>query len=509
MTGAAHVFAFRGDITHLACDAWVLPTDKELHLTAAWAGVPGIERRFEVSAGFRSGEVLAEQLPGHVGDAAVPILTAVPYSGGDSYSDDVDRRVVAGLTVGAEVSRRRTSDRRRSRALVALPLFGTSGGGGGAARGEFIGRLLATARRVAEEEQVDVALVLRSEADEALAQRIRREDAGAWAALPSELSDIARRLAESARRGVLVPFMGAGVSFTAGLPLWGPLMTALSEEGGLDPELREQFGELDVLDQAVVVRQLFEEKQEDFRAAIAARTNADRYGLAPVLLAGLRPREAVTLNYDGLYELASRDLGDPVTVLPEDPADPERRWLLKLHGSVSQPETVVLTRDDYLAFGKARAALASLAKAMLLTRHLLFVGFGFSDDHFHELMHEVREVLPAERRGSRRLGTALMLRSDPLQDRLWRDDVQFVPMTDGPDGGEGRLLEILLDKVLAHARTAGQFFLDDRYAHALSEDERRLKARILELVAATGEGERGTSAWTDLDELLRSWGLDA
>ncbi|MFW0772756.1 SIR2 family NAD-dependent protein deacylase [Paenarthrobacter nitroguajacolicus] len=57
-------------------------------------------------------------------------------------------------------------------------------------------------------------------------------------------------------------------------------------------------------------------------------------------------------------------------------------WLLKLHGSVSKPDTIVLTRDDYLGFNSSRAALSALVKAHLLTHHLLFVGFGVADDHF-------------------------------------------------------------------------------------------------------------------------------
>jgi hypothetical protein len=507
MDSQSHVFAFRGNIKHLECDAWILPTDRKLSLTPAWLDVPAVDSRFRVSDAFREGDRFAEPLPGWSSDAAVPVLTAVPYEGSMTFSADVERRVVEGLDAAADVAAKRKSDRRRQRPLVALPLFGTGGGGAGAARGEFIGKILQTAREEAVRRQIDVALVLFGRADEALAQRIRREDATTWAALPDGLKVSALRLAEVARAGALVPFMGAGVSYTAGLPLWSDLVASLSEAGQLPPELRQSFAALDVLDQAVVLRRLFEKRGSDFRAAVVDLTSADRYGLAPVLLAGLRSREAVTLNYDALYELAAEDVGNPVTLLPDDPARADRGWLLKLHGSVSSPSSIVLTRDDYLSFGKARAALASLAKAMLLTRHLLFVGFGFRDDHFHELMHEVREVLPKDGPNPRKLGTALMLREDLMQRELWGHDVDLVAMPSADSVESGRHLEIMLDMVLAHAREAGDFFLDDKFQQALSDEELLLKQRILRFVDETSPAERRTAAWATLEESMRALGM--
>ena len=35
-TGTGHVFAFRGDLDRLACDAVLVPTDLQLHITRHW-----------------------------------------------------------------------------------------------------------------------------------------------------------------------------------------------------------------------------------------------------------------------------------------------------------------------------------------------------------------------------------------------------------------------------------------------------------------------------------------
>src|SRR5207244_1581616 len=68
-------------------------------------------------------------------------------------------------------------------------------------------------------------------------------------------------------------------------------------------------------------------------------------------------------------------------------------WVLKMHGSVSHPEDIVLTREHQLAYEERHAALAGIVQTLLLTRHMLFVGFSLSDDTFHRIADDVRRVL--------------------------------------------------------------------------------------------------------------------
>ncbi|WP_296145611.1 MULTISPECIES: SIR2 family protein [unclassified Pseudonocardia] len=241
--------------------------------------------------------------------------------------------------------------------------------------------------------------------------------------------------------------------------------------------------------------------RDAFTEAVAAHTSAERYGLAPALLAGLPTTEAVTLNYDELYEKACHDVGTPLALLPQQAVQPGQRWLLKLHGSVSAPETIVLTREDYLGYGRGREALSALAKALLLTRHLLFVGFGLTDDHFHELVHDVREVLPPEARDGR-LGTALVLSADALRSRLWGSDLDLVAMGGAGVPEQARRTEIFLDCMLAHADRGLSFVLDQRFAHRQTDAEAALRARLLALEAAAGADERATDAWSVVADAL-------
>jgi hypothetical protein len=92
-----------------------------------------------------------------------------------------------------------------------------------------------------------------------------------------------------------------------------------------------------------------------------------------------------------------------VTILPYRRLEESERWVLKLHGSITHPEDIVLTRENFLTFRERREALAGIVQALLITRHMLFIGFSLEDDNFH---HIVRAVLRAVRAGAGEGGRA-------------------------------------------------------------------------------------------------------
>lgn len=55
-------------------------------------------------------------------------------------------------------------------------------------------------------------------------------------------------------------------------------------------------------------------------------------------------------------------VGMTLSVLPYNPLPHGDRWLLKMHGCVTRPNDIVLTRNDYIRFaaGKARPHLFAL-----------------------------------------------------------------------------------------------------------------------------------------------------
>ena len=508
----SHVFVTRGDLTHVACDAWMCPTDQTLSVRRQWregsSHLDAAITRFSDPA-FSQGYVHASAAQNWTADAPLPVFTAVPYTGVTS-GDDIVPAVDQFVRVAAAAARQRNPDGsfigRRPVPLLAMPVFGASGGGGADLLGDIIRTLLTVVSRAAAEEGVDVVLVVRTAAQLALAQRIRRESQDSiWAGLTPTLRSEAQKLAADARGGRIVPFMGAGVSMSAGAPNWSTLVSRLAEGISLTEAEAKALSKKNVLDQAEILKGIYDEEGKDFNGTVAALVDVERYGLAPTLLASLPLEQAITLNYDGLFERASEDAGAACAVIPGPEVVDADRWLLKMHGSADDAASIVLTRDDYLGFDKNKSVLSALVKASLVTKRIVFVGFGLTDDHFHQIVHDVRAIAPARMDQN---AVALTLTRDSLDERAWKDKIRLLPMTDAgtPSGAAGRSLEIFLDYVLALATDSRAYILDDAFESQLTEYEKTIKTGLGAMHAALARVPDPDGAKEAVRDALRRFG---
>lgn len=512
---AGHVFVIRGDAQNLACDAYLQSTDRRLRPTGGWLkAIPDAAERLDPAerGAFQEEQVFA--IPVHVADPRstepTPVLTAVPFYGVER-ADQLRERVRDFFRVADEVIRRQAVAKRptfRKRALVALPMFGHHGGGGGPVQGDILRVLYDESRRAAASYGFDVAVVLRDDARAYdLAQVIRRENADAWPSLSGELVASAIELGRDAAKRRLVPFMGSGVSVSAGAPTWSELIKRLAGAARLPDDLSVSLAErYDVLDQAEYLHREFLRRRGDdvhaFAEAVITEVDVPRYGLAPALLASLEAEQAITLNYDRLFEIAAEDAGLPRRVIPGRSAA-EERWLLKLHGSVDDPDSIVLTRDHYLRYDADREALSSLARATLMTRRLLFVGFGMSDSHFHEIAHDVRRALPPGPARASTFGTVLTVHNDDITRQLWEGDLDFISFD-----GSARQLDIFLDAVLAHSCDGHSYVLANGYTDTLPKPDRALNAAISQMMESLDDVAGSSIAWPKLESVLRELGWD-
>ena len=519
-----HVFVAMADILNLRCDAWLLPTDSTVKIEQHWLRAhPELRSMAAASASteFRDGSALAEPIRSWEPLSPLPIMTAVPDDG--TWGPAVVAERLEAFVRSALMAVPVPPDHRPYR-LLALPFFGTAGGGAGNHLGAALRAILDASDGLASRYDVDIVLVLRDRAAFSLAQKLRREtaDDSSWPSLEPQLHDKAKSLGQTAGAGHLVPFLGAGVSVSAGAPSWGQLLDRLQTGVRLKEAEAKAFQGLGPLDQAGVLEQLYADQHGSraaFGRAVAAAVDLPRYGLAPALLAALPSSGAITLNYDRLFEMACEDAQRPRTVMPENIPAVGNDWLLKLHGSVSAPESIVLTRDDYLGYNSNREALSALVKAHLLTHHLLFVGFGLADDHFHEIVHDVRRALPATGSKEHQMGTVLSLFHEPLQSLVWSGKLDILPVSGAPAqsaGGKeartalaaaGRELEIFLDMMAAYATDNHSYLLAPAYNQGLSDDELDLRQQLLAL-ACQKRSTATAEVWGVLDKALAELGFD-
>ena len=109
-------------------------------------------------------------------------------------------------------------------------------------------------------------------------------------------------------------------------------------------------------------------------ALVVDELSSQLYSITHGLLAGLPVADVVTTNYDALFERAWAAADAQFNVLPYE-TEPSDRYILKLHGDIRRPGDIVLTRSQMMDSREQRKALSGIVQTMLLTKHLLFVGF--------------------------------------------------------------------------------------------------------------------------------------
>lgn len=516
---AGHVFVTKGNLLNLKCDAWLLPTDRQARPGKKWhAALPRLKTvlRAHNLEPLRSEASFAVALTDWDLSEPMPVLTTIPFKGVKSAGELVPRfRQFLDVATAAAYKRREFLEPSTEKPLLATPFLGTGKAGGTAYRGEILTALLDTAYAHVATSNVDIAFVFQDPAGFALAQQLRkhRDSNGGspWSPIAGSLLTEAQRLGQIAEKGELVPFMGAGVSVSAGAPSWEDLLKSLAITVGLDEAEIRALNNFSNLDRAEILKTFFTDRADiktSFCEAVADAVRLPRYGLAPALLACLPSHGAITLNYDELFELASKDAGSLRSVIPGKHQARGERWLLKLHGSVNEPETIVLTREDYLGYSSTREALSALVKAHLITHHLLFVGFGLVDDHFHEIVHDVRRALPVTA-AEGHFGTALMLEKDAMREKLWGPHLRLLDMSsmDGDKKVAARRLEIFLDALIAYSADNHSFLLAPHYEGGLEEQEKELRQYLLGLTRL--QAVRGAhSSAPIIQRMLRELGWD-
>lgn len=518
-----HVFIVRGDLRKLACDARLIPCSRQARPRGKWF-LPDFDGPRQGTP-FADGGPRVQPLPDPVPSRPREWIGLIGRWGqpvswyGDGAAEFLDAAADAIVAAGGPPLF------GRARPLLALPVVGTGYGGAAEMAGEVVQELLPrlkafAARTFPGGATFDVALVCFDAATHAAAQaeRVRSAD---W---PTDLTDSHRaeadRLAGHALRGELALFLGAGVSVAAGLPSWGGLLTELAVRAGMAADERDALGELrSALDQATVVERRLQAGGRTIGRAVADILGPHRhYALAHALLAALPVREAITTNYDRLFEDAW-GLSDPdgLAILPGTIRPDARRWLLKMHGCLSDPDRVVLTRSSYTRYDEQLPALSGMVQAFLVTRHVLFAGFSLTDDNFHRIVDAVRRLRGDGSPGH--LGTALSLGSGGLAEVLWERDVRRVRMSESKEAAAGfpfaeaaRRLEVFLDYLVSRTRDAAHLLVGERFDPLLTAGERTLRDALARFAAdVTGEhaaAVRGTVAWPRVERLLRGLGFE-
>jgi len=220
-----------------------------------------------------------------------------------------------------------------------------------------------------------------------------------------------RRLVVVTGSGVSVGLALAGHE-PASLPTWHSVLTQLQQRfadrlGSAAPDVELLLGALPrtsdyLIEAATLIREAV--GVGDYRDAVVQLTTAADDARSPLhdLIEALQPLGIITFNYDlgheNAHRVRRRDRRSPLqrmhraiysderklrAVLAEDF---QSRFLLKAHGCISRPKTIVLDRASYREVMARQPGYRAFAHHVLARFNALIVGFGLNDPDFGDLM---------------------------------------------------------------------------------------------------------------------------
>jgi hypothetical protein len=498
-----HLFVAHGDLTKLACNALLIPCDSEGNVNKAWRTI--LPKDLRPSKRY-PGWLALDRRPNDAGVIDLPTVDGRglwAFASVDVNGETTPEQVVARTSKAIEHVCQHVPDQDdRATPLIGIPLVGTGHGGLDARRAEVIEKLLKRCRAMPL--SADIALILFDRRDFAAVQE-RRETTD-WADLRSALHPHADRLGKLAARGELSLFLGAGVSKPVGLPDWWDLLTALAVEAKCDLPSRRG----NPFKAAAPIKKALGDK---YSKAISHQLRRRKHGIGHALLASLGAKRMVTTNFDRCMEIALKaPVGKDFRVLTRQLARGGSSWLLKLNGDVQDPATIVLTDSDLKRHPYERRALEGVVQSLLLTSHLFFVGFSFTDKNFLKLASAVSNVRSRARdKDSSQPGTALALTADE-GNRVRYKDLHMLSMDETSPKAGARLLEIFLDRLVWTAATQGnlasEYLLDPRYESGLSECDAALRTLLVTMSDEASKKAKSSSGWKRVDACLRDLGAD-
>ena len=206
-----------------------------------------------------------------------------------------------------------------------------------------------------------------------------------------EMEGLASRLA----KGQVIPFVGAGVSMALGLPSYAALIRELGDHVGFDGPIFEGLGDYltlaeyyhleknGLLELQRYLQLKWKKSQKEVLASPVHRA-----------LVELRCQLIYTTNFDGFLEQAHRGLNQRYRTIrsAKDMVDlpGDRVHIVKLHGDLSSPSTMVFTETSYLERLSFEAPLDVKLRSDALGKSLLFIGYSLSDINIRYLLFRLQ-----------------------------------------------------------------------------------------------------------------------
>lgn len=235
--------------------------------------------------------------------------------------------------------------------------------------------------------------------------------------LPPFVKDIAAAI----RDQQCILFVGAGVSRELELPSWAQLVGKIGGKLGFDPAVFSCLG--NHLSLAEYLKQHPDEYKE-FLTELRIEWEAaeTRVGSSPVhkLIAELGFPTIYTTNFDGLIEAGFKAHGYPhhvVRGIEDIPTYRDGTLIIKYHGDIQKPTSLVLAESDYYRRLEFNDPLDLKLRHDLLGKSVLFIGYSLSDFNVRYLLFKLAELW-RDAGAHRKPSYLFMSEPNPVEDKV-------------------------------------------------------------------------------------------
>ena len=512
----SHVFIVQGDISKLECDAFAMPSlfvipdnkffnhpphlvwisgylEKKLSTTNHKNRIEDLHPEDKPSIAPTSSHLVKQII---LNDPTYPSVFTININ---CALDEQIERIVLFLDI-AENTIIKTNSKplhNRSKYLFAVPVIGTGGGGNYMKTGIVVKQILEVLwSKVEKTNEYDVVLCCYDVQTLQLAQKYRYEHLDkafpnyqkeTLFFIPSRFDSvfsISKYLAENLANDKLVLFIGNDIINNSNIPTWNELLDYIANDVNINTQC-ESWIDMDIESKSEIIQFRCEKQGKLIGNLIKDKLKIYSNTLLHLLLAGLQCNEVVTTNYDQSFENAVKNqrLKEKMSVIPTNICRDSHKWLLKLHGCISKPSSIIVTRQDYLRYMESNAALAGIVQAKMLTSQLLFIGFSMEDENFHKIMDS---VLKAKKDKHSTVGITIQPLHNKYTCELWDPSIECISMKDlstkNTLSEAKRDIEIFIDLVFLHTtKYYSKYILDRRFKELLSNEEQILSNLLQKL----------------------------